>query len=380
MPPPFSEVIKHIDCYKKKYTPLMLKGFKYLIYGAGDTGKKIARQLVAAGYDVAFLFDDHTKNQHLMPENIPIYHSSEIQDARIRERFMIIIATWMTIDAVEKKLAYFPDFDVMTLTELFVNFSDLVRFDDILFLTSFKQYWKQVASIQQLAEIWADDISINLYHQIWLYRLTGNRDYYPVISSEIQYFPKELLDGRLHEMNLLDCGAHIGDTIKQAAILFKLSNVIAFEPDLDNFKRLSAQCTLLKDQAVIHGVLFTLPCGVYDKTQYLRFSSSGNQASHVSSEGETIIQTVRVDDLHLESCNINFIKMDIEGAEVEALQGMQMLIQKQRPILALSAYHKPNDLLNIVLLLKAWDLNYQFYLRNYRAEGMDLIIYALPVS
>ncbi len=375
----FNNVIENIDCHIKKRSHEELKVLNYIIYGAGDTGKKIARQLKHFGYNVEFLFDDYSQSDLLMPENINIYHVNDVisQKVNVNKHFVVIIATWMPVDVVQKKLTYLPDFDMMTLTELFSHFSGIIQLENILFLTSFQNYWKEKNAICQLATLWQDDISRDLYHQIWLYRLTGNRMYYPTISPGIQYFPQELV-GQIHELNMIDCGAHRGDTIQQAAKLFSLCNVIAFEPDLSNFNELSRVCTDLKNQAKIKGTVLTLPCGVYNKTYYFRFDSSGNQASHLSEQGNSMIQTVSIDMLNLDSVEINFIKMDIEGAEVEALEGMQNFIQKKRPILALSAYHKPSDLLNIVFLIQAWNLNYRFYLRNYRAEGMDLIIYALP--
>lgn len=379
MPIPFNDVLENLSFYTKRRSAEELKALKYIIYGAGDTGKKIAKKLKAFGYDVAFLFDDYSASTVLKPEEINIYHSDDIKNNKINSdsHFIVIIATWMTVEIVEEKLSYLPDFDLMSLTEFFVNFAELIDIDDILFLTSFQNYWKEKALICELATVWADDISTQLYYYIWLYRLTGNRVYLPPISQGIQYFPEDLV-GHLNELNILDCGAHRGDTIKQAAELFSLCNVIAFEPDLKNFDYLSKICVSLRNENKISGIVLTLPCGVYNQTQYFRFDSSGNQASHLSDHGDVVIQTVSIDELNLDSLDINFIKMDIEGAEVEALKGMRHFIQKKRPLLALSAYHKPSDLLNIIRVLQTWNMGYRFFLRNYRAEGMDLIIYAIP--
>ncbi len=73
----------------------------------------------------------------------------------------------------------------------------------------------------------------------------------------------------------------------------------------------------------------------------------------------------------------SFIKMDIEGAELEALKGAKNIIQKYAPKLAVCVYHKPEDMEEIPQLLLEYNPNYRFYLRHYSLTMNETVLYAL---
>ena len=75
---------------------------------------------------------------------------------------------------------------------------------------------------------------------------------------------------------------------------------------------------------------------------------------------------------------ISFMKIDIEGAELRALHGAEKQIQKNKPKLAVSVYHKPEDFLNVWKYLKNLVPEYRFYLRHHsQNSGTDTILYAI---
>ena len=76
---------------------------------------------------------------------------------------------------------------------------------------------------------------------------------------------------------------------------------------------------------------------------------------------------------------VDFIKMDIEGAEINALIGAYKIIQDYRPVLAISVYHKPEHLFQIPMLIRAFMPDYKLYLRHYRECSVsETICYAIP--
>jgi len=74
---------------------------------------------------------------------------------------------------------------------------------------------------------------------------------------------------------------------------------------------------------------------------------------------------------------VTFIKMDIEGSEYNAIKGMEKTIKKNLPKLAVSVYHKKEDLIMIPLLLLEYCGEYRFYLRHYDCCANDTVLYAV---
>ena len=92
--------------------------------------------------------------------------------------------------------------------------------------------------------------------------------------------------------------------------------------------------------------------------------------------GRKIIQTVKLDDI-LKGYSDLVIKMDIEGAELNALYGARRIITETKPELLISVYHKISDLWRIPLLLKKWVPQYRFYLRSYASATIDTVLHAV---
>ena len=71
-----------------------------------------------------------------------------------------------------------------------------------------------------------------------------------------------------------------------------------------------------------------------------------------------------------------FIKMDIEGSEYQALLGAEQTIKKYHPRLAISLYHKPEDVLEIPYLIHKMNPDYRFIIRHYASNMTETVLYA----
>jgi hypothetical protein len=80
----------------------------------------------------------------------------------------------------------------------------------------------------------------------------------------------------------------------------------------------------------------------------------------------------------LEGVDVTFLKMDIEGAEPDALAGAAKLIARCRPVLAICVYHRQDHLWTIPLWIKRLVPEYRLYLRPHHEECWDLVCYAVP--
>ena len=92
------------------------------------------------------------------------------------------------------------------------------------------------------------------------------------------------------------------------------------------------------------------------------------------------VPTMSIDTLVQESAldRVNFIKMDIEGAELQALRGAEGTLRTFRPKLAICAYHRPDDLITILPYLQSLDLGYRFTLGHYSIHGEETVLFAVP--
>ena len=80
-------------------------------------------------------------------------------------------------------------------------------------------------------------------------------------------------------------------------------------------------------------------------------------------------------DEFLQNERVTFIKMDIEGAEYDALKGAEHIIRTQKPRLAISIYHDKNHIVDIPALLLSFREDYRFYIRHYSLLGNETVLY-----
>lgn len=196
-------------------------------------------------------------------------------------------------------------------------------------------------------------------------------------SVETIYFPPDLVKLRSDEL-FVDCGAFDGDTLRQFVAESKgsFAKYIGLEPDPTNFTSLEATVAGLPDQ--VRQRIELTRAAASNTSGTLRFSSGAGPSSHVG-EGDLEVEAVALDQF-LGTNRPTFIKMDIEGAEPEALAGAARHIRDAAPILAISCYHRQDHLWSIPLLISSINDQYAFYLRPHDLEGWDLVCYAIPRS
>jgi FkbM family methyltransferase len=111
--------------------------------------------------------------------------------------------------------------------------------------------------------------------------------------------------------------------------------------------------------------------------EHLCFDPQG-PATRLDSRGSTSVETLSIDDLvSRESLpRVDFIKMDIEGAEPEALKGALATLQKFRPRLAVTLYHNLSDFVTIPRFLDELNLGYKFYIDHFSIKREETVMFA----
>ena len=190
----------------------------------------------------------------------------------------------------------------------------------------------------------------------------------------IQYFDLPYLK-REDEEIFIDAGCCDGSTTLQFINWAQDSFVksIAFEPDKRSIPIIEAN---LKEY-LNSGKVELYPTGCYfEKTELCFEENNVRGASKLKTEGNAQVEVESIDNV-LKGEKATFIKMDIEGAELDALKGAVHTIQTYRPKLAISIYHKPEDLVEIPLYLMEIMPDYQFYIRHYTTWLEETVLYAI---
>lgn len=188
-----------------------------------------------------------------------------------------------------------------------------------------------------------------------------------------EYFYEDFLNYEREEI-FIDAGCYdLSTTTDFRKVCSGLIKSYAFEPDSVNYKRCLSRIENEKDK-LPEVVLY--PYGTWNSKTELRFSATADGSSHIG-EGECIINTVSIDECVDKSEKITFIKMDVEGAELESLKGACETIKRDKPKLAICIYHKPEDMYTLPLYIKSLVPEYKFYLRSYSNADHEMVLYAV---
>lgn len=201
------------------------------------------------------------------------------------------------------------------------------------------------------------------------------RDFSATVLDWDLYFDPNII--RLHEEEVfVDAGALNLETSFRFMEECKNSHVgdykiHAFEPDAESYRR----CVdMLKDMPDANIQMHN--AGLWSEDTTLYFEEMGNAASRISKEKTgTSIRVTALD--RCISDPVTFIKMDIEGAELEALKGSRETIQRYRPRLAISAYHKKEDLVELPAYIKELVPEYKLFIRHYSNAAIETVLYAV---
>lgn len=142
-----------------------------------------------------------------------------------------------------------------------------------------------------------------------------------------------------------------------------------FEPDAANYSAILANIGGMRDAHAYN-------VGLYDEKTTLRFDNRATSFSRLSTSGETIVQVDRLDNFQLEA--VSYLKMDIEGAELNAIDGAAETIRRFLPRLAISVYHRAQDFWTIPERILTLHPGYKVYLRHYTEGTDETVMYFLP--
>ena len=247
--------------------------------------------------------------------------------------------------------------------------------DQIFSSTEFIHYYNDnKALFDEVLDNLSDDISKKTYEAVISVKCGNSPSELSRLIVFPQYFPKDIITSRCYRNTgcFIDGGGYSGDTVIE---FVKHSNknyksIFTWEPDEKNLFSLKKNTKAIRDVIIIEK-------GMYSKETTLVFDSFGNDKSRINNAGESIIMVDSVDNV-CSTSNICFIKMDIEGAELSALEGCRQVIKRDRPVLAICIYHSCEDLWHIPLWIKENTVNYDLFIRAHSDSGSEIVAYGIP--
>ncbi len=174
---------------------------------------------------------------------------------------------------------------------------------------------------------------------------------------------------------VVDAGGGWGETaLYFAAAVGDRGRVLTFEFVPDNLHLLQANLDLnprLRDRVrvIAHPTWDTAG-------QTLRFDADGGQTT-LGDRGASEALTETIDSA-CGGTRVDFIKLDVEGAEMATLRGAEQTIRAHRPKLALSVYHSVADLVDVPAWVHGLDLGYRLYLQHRWPGPAETILFAQP--
>jgi FkbM family methyltransferase len=411
-----SKSYKEADFLKKIFGKFskdaVLGSVPLVLYGAGSAGKEILPVLKLHGVNPVCFCDSNLSRQGQMHSGLPIISLSELRQKH--KDSLIFITIGAQRDQIKQQLVA-GGFDKEKVLSI-------VDQEAMCYYTHLAQ-WKWptedlVAHSDELLQVY-NLLSDNKSRDIFVSRIalfvqgadfksfrkfitklsdirnSQNTNFQECMKStnydseSYLQFNNDLIQLENNEV-LVDGGAFTGDSTLEfikATERHKLSykKIFCFEPDPKIFIELQ------KNTEKYRNILYK-PFGLWSHSTTLKFGDSNilrpgstriitdnytNDNLSCATPGITEISTTSIDQ-EFNNEQVTIIKMDIEGAEIEALQGAIKTIKSCKPKLVISAYHKRNDLFEIPLLIHEMVPSYKIFYRHFSTNFGETTLFAIP--
>ncbi|MBK7959428.1 MAG: FkbM family methyltransferase [Bacteroidetes bacterium] len=344
-----------------------------IVYGAGNLGNRITRFLVEEKLNVLFVCDKNTAKHHTKLHGVEIVSIDSI-DQELKEKAIWIVAIWSPMHsyvATKTEISAKGIVHIFNAAYLYQVYPDKLL--PYYHFQTANYFIENRKPLELVYSMWADEESKRQYAAHLDCRINLNFEGLPKADVPNQYFQDDIFGLTSHE-TFVDIGSYDGDTFADFSRRTKhqFAKYFALEPDPENLKKLTAKVNELGSDGVV-----ILPLAIGDKNEVLKFEATGGGGAGLSNQGNIEVNCTTIDDL-MKDESPSFIKMDIEGAEMNALIGGLKTIAKHQPILAVCIYHLPDDLWTLPLFIKEHFPFYQIYCRTHQFDGLDFVMYCVP--
>lgn len=353
------------------------------IFGAGIQGQIFLDVLKSLGHSVSGFIDDYAISDSY--NDLPVLRVADCKDKNAD--------IYISVGLISAKIK--TDLNALGFNNTFDFTQSVLKFPDIIHALKVHSLWYSdtltdmvdTLAIAKFRTLLSDEKSQLLLDQISAFRTDFSPEHYVIPDDNTQYFPDDIdVFAAIDQVRFVDAGAYTGDTMTSLIGTCNQQNIpfdyaACFEPDPKNLKALKRKVSELR----YHGAqpnIFIYPTGAWNQSEALEFSADQAASSRISDRSAPQNLTEPIFGLSIDDCLFsaapNFIKMDIEGAEMNALIGARQSIISYRPVLAICLYHRPSDLWELPLFIHELVEDYDMYLRVYGDMLLETVLYCLP--
>lgn len=352
-----------------KRIPNELLNGRNIIYGAGENGKRIYQQLKEYKVPVEGFYDDDTSrwNEEVCDGKY-IYSYAELKDMDIDRTNYILASVFMS--EMEKRA------EELGFKHLYGVYNLILHYCETAYeIPKFKGNQNYLQRQNAIKKYINDEKSLKYFDVMYETIMEGKA----LHSIKNVFCPEDIyclkrLKNILKSATFVDCGAFKGDTLSQFIEQFPdYKNIYCFEADKTNYNVLQKYVDSTEKEHII--------CENYAlwNTETIIGMEGAGVSTRASEKSSNKIRTITIDK-YFNDIKVDYIKMDIEGAELNALRGGMNVIKRDRPVLAICIYHSMNDRLEIPEMLVNSLEKYEFLIRHHGYTYCDSVLYGIPME
>jgi FkbM family methyltransferase len=351
-------------------------GGPLVLFGAGHLGRKVHAALAGSRFQVLAFADNDPARHGTVLDGLPVLSPAEAAARHGREACFVV-----TIWRAEGPVQRFPDTEAQLLS---LGVRRVAHFTHLAWahpggltphyaLDLPERVLEAREQVRAALELFRDAHSRDLFVRHALWRLTLDFSLLPATDPDEIYFPEGLILPGQDEV-LADAGAFDGDTCRRMLERWGTGarRIHAFEPDPASASKFRSWLDGApeRDRIRFHPIALGAEPGT------LLFQGTGALNATASGQGGREVPCMTLDQV-LGDDPPDFIKMDIEGAELDALRGASGLLAGG-PRLAICLYHVQHHLWTIPNLVHAQLPDHSLHLRYHGTDAWELVLYAVP--
>lgn len=323
-----------------------------LLYGMGDGADKVIAVCESKGIKISGVFasDGFSKNKVFHGFNVTDYSCAKETFGNFTVLMSFATSRQEVIDNVLK---------ISSEQELFCP--DVPVFGEGLFDSEFIK--NNYSKFEYVYSLLSDDLSKKNFINLILGKLTGSLKYLLSAETDVSEAYSSIICPKANS-HYVDIGAYNGDTIREY-ISFSggCKRITAFEPDIKNFAKLKRYA---EENHIDSSRFFNIAAWNREETLTFYSRSGRNSASTTSHKNVKSIQVSGdAADNYIDDA-VDFINIDAEGSDRNAIIGLSQTIKRYKPTISCAIYHRNEDFFDIPMLLKELYGKCEIYIRHFK--------------